>query len=274
MFTPLWVNRAENGWTVIGLVRADVASAARGLGDGWRFDEHGLFLPNAALDASSRSEAVETALEKIGRTIALPGKRHELYPVLKKWGEEPLFAIDRAYVPVLGLKAFGVHVNGLIENEEDRSVWLATRSMDRGVEPGKRDNLIAGGQPFGLTLEQNLAKEAEEEAGIDRALIKTAKPAGVVRYTMETEEGLKPDTLFLFDLVVPDDFTPENKDGEIARFDRADFSEVRRLVAETDSVKFNVNLVLIDLLLRQGALDLDARQRAALAAGLRPAHPF
>jgi 8-oxo-dGTP pyrophosphatase MutT (NUDIX family) len=273
-FTPLWANTAAQGWVRIGLVRPDAADAWRGVGEGWRVRDEGLFMPAAALDFAARQAAVESALETIGATVELPGKRRELYPVLPRWGEAALFAIDRAYVPVLGLKAFGVHVNGILGTGEAARLWIATRSMDRGVEPGKRDNLIAGGQPFGLTLEQNLAKEAQEEAGVEAALIRTAKPAGVVRYTMETEEGLKPDTLFVYDLAVPEDFTPHNRDGEIARFDLLDFDEALRLVAETDTVKFNVNLVLIDLFLRRGTLGLDARREQALEAALRPAHPF
>lgn len=273
-FTPLWVNTARAGWRKIGLVRAETVAAARDTGAGWRSNDHGLFLPAAALDPASRAESVAAALEEIGARVKLPEPRNELYPALTAWGEEPLFAIDRAYVPVLGLKAFGVHVNGLVERGGRSDVWIATRALDRGVEPGKRDNMIAGGQPFGLTLDQNLAKEAEEEAGVDRALIEGAKPAGIVRYTMETEEGLKPDTLFLYDLAVPESFIPRNRDGEISAFDRMDFDAVLALVAETDTVKFNVNLVLIDLLLRRDALGLDARRQAALAAALRPDHPF
>lgn len=274
-FTPLRANTARDGWRTIGLVRADLAAIARGVGGvGWQANDHGLFLPAAALDPEARAESVAAALAIIGARVELPRKRDELYPVLARWGEAPLFAIDRAYVPVLGLKAFGVHVNGLVESGVVPEVWIATRSSDRGVEPNKRDNMIAGGQPFGLTLEQNLAKEAQEEAGIDEALIKTAKPAGILRYTMETEDGLKPDTLFLYDLAVPEDFTPHNQDGEISGFERMGLDDVLALVTETESVKFNVNLVLIDLLLRKEALGLDARQGAALAAALRPEHPF
>jgi 8-oxo-dGTP pyrophosphatase MutT (NUDIX family) len=273
-FTPLWVPTAAQGWVQAGLVRPDAAAAWRGVGGGWRATPAGIFLPAAALDFAARGAAVAAALARIGEGIALPAPRGELYPVLCRWGEEPLFALDRAYVPVLGVKAFGVHLNGILGEGDAARLWVATRASDRAVEPGKRDNLVAGGQPFGLTLEQNLAKEAAEEAGIEAALIRRARGAGCLRYTMETEEGLKPDTLFLYDLRLGASFEPHNRDGEIARFDLLAFEEVLHLVAETDTVKFNVNLVLIDLFLRRGTLGLDARRAQALAAALRPPHPF
>jgi hypothetical protein len=51
---------------------------------------------------------------------------------------------------------------------------------------------------------------------------------------------------------LPEDFTPNPSDGEVAGFELWPIERVFETVLETDAFKFNVNLVLIDLFLRQG----------------------
>ena len=65
---------------------------------------------------------------------------------------------------------------------------------------------------------------------------------------------MRDDVLFLYDLEVPSSFQPRNTDGEFAEFMVLPAAECLRRVAETDEFKFNVNLVLIDLFLRQGLI--------------------
>jgi hypothetical protein len=93
---------------------------------------------------------------------------------------------------------------------------------------------------------------------------------GTVGYCLEDEWGLKPDTMFCFDLEVPAEFTPHPRDGEAESFSLLPVVEVARLVRDTDEFKFNVNLIVIDFLLRHGLLDPDRDPGyAALAQGLR-----
>ena len=67
---------------------------------------------------------------------------------------------------------------------------------------------------------ENLIKECDEEASINKILSTKAIPVGAVSYIMESESGLKPDTLYCFDLELPLEFTHKNKDGEIIEIDR------------------------------------------------------
>ena len=64
-------------------------------------------------------------------------------------------------------------------------------------------------QPHGLSPQENVIKECEEEASIPRELAQLAVPAGAVSYCSEQAEGLKRDVLFCYDLELPQDFVPE-----------------------------------------------------------------
>ncbi len=87
---------------------------------------------------------------------------------------------------------------------------------------------------------------------------------------MAGEWGLKPDTLFLYDLEVPADFTPRNTDGEISRFYLMEPGEILDLLRDGYRFKFNVPLVLIDFFIRHGLLSPDTEpDYVALVRGLR-----
>ena len=197
--------------------------------------------------------------------------RGEFYPVLPRWGAEPLMRIDRGVVAHFGIAAYGLHVNGFVRTPGGIELWVGRRAMDRGVAPGQLDNLIAGGQPIGLTLAENLAKEAQEEAGIGPELIAKAVPVGAVTYLMENRNGLKPDTLFLYDLELDPGFVPENTDGEVESFERWPLDRVAESVRDTQDWKFNVNLVVIDFLVRHGWLKPEEPDYLEIVHGLRRA---
>ncbi len=179
-----------------------------------------------------------------------------------------LAQVDRGAVPLLGVQAEGVHLNGLVQRSDGLWVWVARRAAHKLLDPGKLDHLVGGGVPAGLTPWETLAKEADEEAAISPALIARALPVATLSYAMDYAEGLRRDRLHCYDLLLPEDFVPRPRDGEVESFAlrplRAVLDEVRR----TDAYKFNVNLVLIDLFLRAGLLDTaeEPRLRAALDA--------
>jgi hypothetical protein len=82
--------------------------------------------------------------------------------------------------------------------------------------------------------------------------------------------GMRRDTLHVFDLDLPEGFVPRPNDGEVERFELWPIAQVFAAVRDTDAFKFNVNLVLIDLFLREGLIppsDRAARLRASLDQG-------
>ncbi len=174
------------------------------------------------------------------------GWRGELYAVSPRFGEEPLFLIERAATPLFGIRAYGVHINGFVRDKGQIKMWIAKRAADRMVCPDMWDNMVAGGQPAGLSLMENIIKECGEEAGIPEDLARQAQSVGTVSYMMETDGGLKPDVMFCYDLEVPKEFVPNNTDGEVASFHLMGVEEVADIVKNTFDFKFNCNLVIIE----------------------------
>jgi hypothetical protein len=136
-------------------------------------------------------------------------------------------------------------------------MWIGRRAPDKRVAPGKLDHMVAGGLAHGYSVDETVVKEAAEEADVPDALARRAKPVGALTYVTELEQGLRDDTLFLFDLELPADFVPRNTDGELTGFELWDVADVMARVRETDDFKFNVAPVLIDFFLRHGLLDPD-----------------
>lgn len=244
----------------VGWVRRDLAALLEECDGVFVAGEDCVWLDDRLATPEQRSRAVEDALADLAARHGTPRLRGERYAVAERWGAPALMELDRAAVSLLGVRAYGVHVNGIIADDAlprrlwPSQLWIAKRAADKAVAPGKLDNLVAGGQPAGLGLMDNLVKEAAEEADIPEALARTARPVGAVSYCHEDQWGLKPDTMFCFDLAVPAGFTPRNTDGEIEDFRPMDVAEVASRVRDGDDFKFNVNLVLLDFLIRHGHL--------------------
>ena len=212
------------------------------------------------------------ALPAIARALSVAGHyrwRNEAFDVRATPDGPVLALLDRGAIPSFGVVAVGVHVNGLVQRPDGLHVWIARRAADKLLDPGKLDHITAGGVPAGLTPEQTLIKEAEEEAAIPPDLSRRARRVATIGYAMERPEGLRRDLLHCYDLDLPEDFVPQAADGEVAAFELWPIGRVQETVRDTGDFKFNVNLVLIDLFLRLGLVPAgDAhRLRAALAAG-------
>ncbi len=218
--------------------------------------------------------AVSTRLAEIAQALEeaqlMAPRRGELTPVLRKWGAGPCAEIDRAGLPGLGLPAFGIHVNGFVNTDMGLHLWVGHRARDRQVAPGKLDHLVAGGITMGYSAAETVIKEAEEEAGLPAQIAARAKAVSQVTYRLSLPEGLRNDTLFVYDLELPQGVVPVGNDGEVERFELMPIARVVEILRETDDFKFNVNLVLIDFLARHGLLDPDGEpDYAAVVRGLR-----
>jgi len=265
LFRPFFLAGHRVGW-----VRQDLYDRLCAFGEPFLPTDDGIAVPEDRYrTAAERSDRLRTAVARLVQEGFIRKLRGEDYPVLTRWGADALAVIDRGAVPSFGLRSFGLHVNGFVRRADGLHLWVGRRAMDRGVAPGQYDNLVAGGQPAGLTLAQNLVKEAEEEAGLPASLAGTARPVGMISYVMQNEQGLKVDTLFCYDLELPEEVIPVNQDGEVERFELWPLDRVAESVARTDDWKFNVNLVVIDFLIRHGWLTPDHPDYIALCSSLR-----
>ncbi|MCU7906519.1 MAG: DUF4743 domain-containing protein [Candidatus Thiodiazotropha sp. (ex Epidulcina cf. delphinae)] len=192
----------------------------------------------------------------------------EQYPVTHSGRETAIATIDRAAAPYFGLRAYGQHLNGFVRSGEGLKLWIARRAADRRTFPNRLDNMVAGGLPYNLSLAENLQKECMEEASVPVSIANRALPVGVLTYCKETPVGLKPDTIYCYDLELHGDFQPINSDGEVADFMLLPVMEVARLVSETDEFKLNCNLVVIDFLVRHGIINPETPHYSDLVQGL------
>lgn len=221
----------------------------------FKVDKGSVSLSPALTTAAARSEAVAKVLYTLREEGMVPGWRDEYYPVNSSFGQPPYLVMERAAVPLFGIRAYGIHLNGFVRDGHDIKMWVAQRSPSKPTAPGKLDQLVAGGQPVGMRLQDNVLKECWEEAGIPANIACQAKPVGAISYCRETSQGLRPDVIFAFDLELPAHFMPVNKDGEVAAFFLWPMEKVIATVQHSTAFKANCALVVIHFLIRHGFVD-------------------
>ena len=253
----------------VGRVKRDFARRLEAFPEVFRVAAMSVDLAPGLVGVEARSAAVDGVLRRLADDGLIPGWRDEAYPVGPSFAAPQLFQMERAAVPLFGVRAYGVHLNGFVGRGDAIDMWIGRRSLDKSVAPGKLDQIVAGGQPAGLSLAANLGKESAEEASIPPRLSGRARPVGAVSYCAERDEGLRHDVLFCYDLELPADFTPVNTDGEIAEFYLWPMRRVAETVEGSDDFKFNCALVVIDFLIRHGLIAPDHPDYVALLHGLR-----
>jgi 8-oxo-dGTP pyrophosphatase MutT (NUDIX family) len=224
------------------------------------------------LVASGNVDAVSTAVDDVVEALVVdnhvPKWRNETFDVMPRWGDRPIFRLDRGAVPFFGVRAYGVHLNGYRRDGGRLHLWIGRRAPNKRVAPNKLDNIVAGGIGNGHGIADTLVKEAEEEAAIPAALARCAVPVGAVTYRMETKLGIRDDILFVYDLELPIEFVPQNTDGELAGFALMPAADVLERVRTTNDFKFNVNLVILGFAVRHGLIAADDPEYLDVASGL------
>jgi len=263
-FKPFVVNGERFGW-----IKHPFAQILSGYPEIFIVNKQQVELNAALQTAEQRSSAVAWVLEQLVKQGVIQPLYGELYPVVTRYGQSAIFVLDRSAAQFFGIRAFGQHLNGYVKRGKDISLWVGQRAADRQIFPNRFDNMVAGGLPDGIKLSENLAKECMEEAGIEKGLAANAKPVGEISYCCETELGLKPDTLFCYDLSLPATFIPHCTDGEVAGFYLWPVDEVARVVRETEHFKPNCNLVIIDFLLRHGLHSLSDESYLTIKSALK-----
>jgi 8-oxo-dGTP pyrophosphatase MutT (NUDIX family) len=95
------------------------------------------------------------------------------------------------------------------------------------------DNLAAGGISADETLQQCVIRELWEEAGVPLNIARLVQPIGHIHVRRIVEpKGLHDESLYTYDLLLPDDFTPQNNDGEVSEFIKVPFSQAANLILE------------------------------------------
>lgn len=226
--------------------------------------------PEDSQTSEQRTAAAAPVMKALADAGVVGGWRDELFPVVANYGDEPLLLVERAAASLLGIRAFGVHVNGYVTLPDgSKELWVARRSAAKQTFPGKLDHLVAGGLPAGVPPGACVVKECGEEASIPPELASEARPVGIVSYAQKYQGCCKRDVLFCYDLELPEDFVPKPDDGEVESFERYAAERAAETVAETTEFKTNCTLVIIDWFVRHGLIGPEEPGYADLVASLR-----
>ena len=222
--------------------------------------------PSSPKERSAQLDAVLRQWQGQGH---ITGWRDEHYLISNDEGT-PLFSVERSATALLGVLNLGVHLNGFVKRTDGIWLWMARRARNRPRYPGKLDQMVAGGMTAYQSPQQVMKRECQEEAGVPMTLAETLKSVGLVTLCHHNSKGqLRREILYTYDLELPETFQPCNQDGEVEEFQLMPIAEVVRLVAETDEIKTNCNLVVLDFLVRHGVLHADQAYYAELVEGLR-----
>ena len=254
---------------MVGCIRPAFARHLRRFADIFQFDGGEVRLDPGLRDFAARSAALEHVARELAASEIITPFLGEPYAVTAGGRESAVCVVDRAAAAYFGVRSFGQHLNGYVRDADGIRMWVGRRARDRLLFPGALDNMVAGGLPHGLSLEENLVKEAAEEAAVPEQLAQNAVPVGAISYNRITQRGFRRDVLYCYDLEVPDDFVPCNMDGEVEEFMLLPLGEIAEIVRETDDFKLNCNLVVMDFLIRHGWLGPESPEYLALVTGLR-----
>lgn len=257
----------------LGMIKTSFADVLRQFEDVFRVSEETIDMVPELGDSQQRTDAMDRVLRTLRDQGRVAGWRDEAYPVGTSFSALPLFTIERAAVPLFGVKGYGVHVNGFVNDGTALKMWIGRRSLTKPTGAGLLDQVVAGGQPVGMSLSDNLIKECAEEAGLNKDLAATAVPVGTVSYRTCRPEGLRDDVLFNFDLELPPEFQPINTDGEVEAFYIWPIERVMETLERSDEFKFNSALVIIDFLVRHGLIGPDDPDYVEIVEGLHRQSP-
>jgi len=199
-----------------GRLIAPVAAALRAMPDLFTATPGGLALrEDAAAGVPGRSALLQDAAGRLRAAGLVPGWRDELCELQDDAGRE-LARFERGAFRTLGLRNRAVHVNGF---RADGRLWIARRSPRKASSPNKLDNMAAGAIAAGETPLVCALRELWEEAGVPESVATAVRLTGTVLHSLRPlRHGVHDELLLCADLLLPDDFTPECQDGEVAGF--------------------------------------------------------
>jgi 8-oxo-dGTP pyrophosphatase MutT (NUDIX family) len=209
-------------------------------------------------DSHSRSAALNAVIGMLAADGRIPGWRNETYAIRNAFDDAPLAFIERAASRFFGTMTYAVHLNGIVEyGDRAPQLWIARRSETKATDPGMLDNVVAGGIGWGIGMEETLAKECWEEAGMSADLAAQAVRGRTAHVLQSLPEGTQAEQIFIFDVVLPTDFSPRNQDGEVGEHRLARIDEVARWIEE-GALTVDASLATLDCLLRRQWIDEEA----------------
>ena len=143
----------------------------------------------------------------------------------------PLFKLERAAFRFFGLQSQAVHVNGF---DPTGLMWSGRRALNKATDPGKLDNLAAGGLSAGESIQSCAQRELLEEAGLIVPDCGTPQAAGFIVTSRAEPEGWHDEILWVFNLDLAPGMQPRNTDGEVSEFLHLDAGSVMQRIRNAE----------------------------------------
>lgn len=242
-YVPLWIGGAIRGRVRRDLL--DVVAACPGI----ERVEPGLRLRDAGYSRQRRSRALQAVALQLRQAGVIADWRNESCAVLDEHGVE-LARFERGAFRTLGIQKRAVHVTGW---REDGRLWIARRSALKHADPGKLDNVAAGGVVAGESPRRSAIRELWEEAGVPTTLSRHVDfPGMVIRSVRETRFGVHDELVIAADILLPNSFQPVGRDGEVEEFLCLSRAEVEAALAR-DEFTVEAAMATRESLERRGA---------------------
>lgn len=176
----------------------------------------------------------------------IPGWRQEEFAWIDQNGHE-YFRLERAAFRTFGFRSMASHING---HTKAGNIWLGRRSETKATDPGRLDNLAAGGIGADETPWVNARRELWEEAGVPPQISKQIDPVGRIHMRRTIPgRGFHDEQLYIYDLELSENFIPMNHDGEVSNFIEISLPEAAaRILADEFTV--DAAFVTADFILR------------------------
>ena len=192
------------------------------------------------------SQSLAKLADRMHQGGFIPGWRHEDFAWIGQNGHE-YFRLERAAFRTFGFQSMATHINGYTKAG---NLWLGRRSETKQTDPGRLDNLAAGGISADETPWVNARRELWEEAGVPPQIADQIDPVGRIHMRRPIPgRGFHDEQLYIYDLELADNFIPTNHDGEVSGFIEISLSEAAaRILA--DVFTSDAAFVTADFILR------------------------
>ena len=176
----------------------------------------------------------------------IPGWRNEDFAWIDQNGHE-YFRLERSAFRTFGFRSMATHINGYTKAG---NLWLGRRSETKATDPGRLDNIAAGGIGADETPWVNARRELWEEAGVPPQISDQIEPVGRIHMRRTVPgRGFHDEQLYVYDLQLAENFFPTNHDGEVSGFIEISLSEAAaRILA--DEFTSDAAFVTADFILR------------------------
>jgi len=231
---PLWVNGQAVG-SLVEHFLIDTGIAGRLGGDALlsKRERSGTavwLLESPTQDATALMGRLAHALRDAGRSG--PWRNEQL--AVQAVDGSRIGTVERGAVRVLGIATLAVHLVGIAP---DGRLWVQQRAANKANYPLHWDTLMGGMVSAQDSLEQALARETWEEAGLQIADLQGLRHGGVLRFRQPDSDGgddlgYMYEDIHWYAATVPEGQVPRTQDGEVAQFALWQADEVQQQLAQ------------------------------------------